>query len=482
MADAPTSKRSNPNILEVFEEEDEDGDNHRHHNNNVHAVPGYEFDNIRPTTTTATAATTTPGKKTRHMDTDKGKEEEYDYGYQQQQQHAGVQVFPDFNQGTSDVFLYDYTHNGPMESFRFGDLQRALASRALATFNPIIMFVADVAVKTGTSVENMLINPELPLVKTDATSVRELFDGSKTPMDILMPILMIVLMETLHNHGNAAATTTATKAVSPADTVKRVLSFPESPYKQTQFLIGELQQHRDALASHGPELIGVLPGAAAAPAGANPQTNVLDELLAALRRYNPTASATDEQWNMSPAHTGIALIKPEVVASIETAYEDIRRISAAHREFKLWHLITSPSVRHNFAAMISGMLNSAPSEIQYPHYQKSVRNNGAVTGSRVSSGLWTQARGSALYKEKLRWFHSVHYGTSTKWRETENRFPLAKQTVDAVRSSLVTSLLQFKNSIITDTTAVWKQLVFCCCRRRRRRLFCSFCLWYVGSQ
>jgi hypothetical protein len=174
-------------------------------------------------------------------------------------------------------------------------------------------------------------------------------------------------------------------------------SSPSTPLESVASCISLLQERQSLLPlDHHYDFIGVPAGGGAAAAGGG---GLLAEMMQVMTHFASSRDNVERwMWNNMPENVGMALIRPEVVAVIETAHEDIKRLSSAHARIKLWHLMTSPSVSHHFAMMISGMLNACPGEIQYPHYTRNVRDNGAVTGARVSSGFWVQARSAQLYK------------------------------------------------------------------------------------
>jgi hypothetical protein len=401
------------------------------------------------------------------------------------------------------VFLYDWENGTPYDGFDFAALQRHLKRKVDMLADPIIKFVSDIAVKTGTSVDHMLVNrsaPPLnakrstglpPAVKTDAKTVEELLSGSNLDSALLVPLLAATLTEVLKKLAADAAVTTRVKRedleefveaipskkadngkgkegdgsfatsfpsdngkgkeeegdgdendVSFATPLKKfVLSAPPllqvkkeekpfSPAKKMSAYIGEavtlLQSHKEGPTMMSmmmtPELIGPQYGGQGRQVGPNNNNNnnpLLDEMIRVMTHYNQHSSENVDRWawNNMPENVGMALVRPEVIGAIEGAHQDI----GGSRRFKLWHLMTSPGVRHYFAEMIAGALNATPSEIQYPHYTRNVRDNGAVNGARVSSGFWTHARSAKMYQKGIRIFQSVSYGPSSKWVETQVR-------------------------------------------------------------
>ena len=405
------------------------------------------------------------------------------------------------------------------EVVNFEAAKRQLEARAKLMSDPMIEFVAGIAVKTGTGLSNMLMNPSLPLVNMAATSIGDLVNGSRFPRDAIMVLLAQLLVEqrqllllvssssgrqlaspleelqpgTPDNGATPMATPTKSKSnggggggnsnnngplpfvtpgnlappsstgTSPTDTSSEMGIFAT-----ISSAIDLIEQHAlgGGGGTEGYDLIGppMVPfGNRPAAAGGAAAGPVSDGILSLLREVSATSEVTSWAWYQMPEHSGLALIKPEVVAIIQTAYEDIRAISGAHGEFKLWHLITGPRVRHHFAMMIAGMLNAAPSEIQYPHYQRSVRDNGAVTGARVSNGVMSAIRNASLYKEKLQWFRFVGYQESAAWKTLRDRhmagqarsdLAIQQGALERAEASLVRLMDAFWTSLPADVAAM----------------------------
>jgi len=441
------------------------------------------------------------------------------------------------------TFLHDWYAGTPYDQFNFEALKRHLQRKAEFLTNPVIQFVSDVAVKTGSSLEQMVVNAERPLVNVGASNVRDLMEGSRMSRDMLIPILALVLVEVLGQSPvekkketevklmpvkpspvrpvkktTPVPPVTTTTPVPPAKTTTPVppvkTTTPVPPVKTTTPVqpakkekippmeivvihptepstplfggpplgrrgakteplppkkkgdtdvtpettpiksfaitndpIGAVVYARTMLQSHadGEPLPCMTPdfiGAGGITGGGlrrfisdttpTPPNPILRDIISMLD-YGAEASDLDRwNWNNLPENSGFAIIKQEVVQTIQTAFEDIRRIGASQSEFTLWHLMTSPGVRHHFAMMVGAMLNAVPSELQYPHYQ-SVRQNGAVTGSRVSSGFWTQVRNANWYKQKKRWFARVVYVTSTRWTDIQKRLPNGRRLLTDLR-------------------------------------------------
>lgn len=364
-----------------------------------------------------------------------------------QQQPIGLQTLPTFDLGNDGSINMNggegerstttgLLFGAPYEKFTFEHLKMQLERKARMMTNPVVKFIADIAVKTGSTLDNMLVNKDLPLVNTRATSVQELIHGSKLSADLLIPLLAMTVLETIKTMDKTTVTPEMEeKPGSSGDPLNTTEDVDSCIYSAHSFIDSHMQF----------TLIG---------AKTDPSETLLE--LKNILRDTQSDHLKEWAWNAMPENSQLVLVKPEVLAVIETAYEDIRRISPAHSEFKLKHLMTSPSVCHGFALMIAGMLNAAPSEIQYPHYQNNARGNGAVTGSRVSSGLWTQVRNAKLYKEKLLWFRSVHYTESTAWKEIQKRLPQSQSNISIMKNQLKSALDETKK----ETKALWDQFGF----------------------
>ncbi len=392
------------------------------------------------------------------------------------------------------------------ELIDFEAAKRHLEAKARMLSDPVVQFVSGIAVKTGSSLQNMLVNPSLPLVNVKASSIDELIGGSRMSREYLLVLLAQVLVEqqktifllsmpspAKRQKGDDAddepvddedemmlpvvtpqkpSAPFAPSAPSVAPAKEELVVVKDEPViKNTvdaavQLIDRAIDAH--TVFSDGQyELIGVPPpqqnpappgifrirGGGGGGGGGGPVT---DGLSALLKEVAASSDVAAWAWNQMPENSGLALIKPEVLSIIQMAYEDIRAISAHHATFKLWHLITGPRVRQHFSMMIAGMLNAAPSELQYPHYQRSVRDNGAVTGSRVSTGIMTTIRSAALYKEKLLWFKSVGYQESAQWKALRERqaagtaqaeLVIARNTLDRCEAELVRQMNAFWASL-----------------------------------
>jgi hypothetical protein len=245
---------------------------------------------------------------------------------------------------------------------------------------------------------------------------------------------------------------------------------PFSPSKKINSCIALLEENRSCRNPHvllafdmpslliGPQFGGGRAQQQPPPQAANP---LLDDLLRVMNQYAHSAENTERWvWNNLPENVGMALVRPEVIGAIEGAHQDIRALSGSHGSIKLWHLMTSPGVRHHFSAMVAALLNANPSEIQYPHYTRNFRDNGAATGARVSSGFWSQARSARQYQEKVRVFKSVGYGPATKWTDTQNRLPNAEARIKQLRTAVERNIVDVARSTLSRSSpnSLWMQL------------------------
>lgn len=375
--------------------------------------------------------------------------------------------------GKNGAFLHDWYSGTPLDEFNFDALKRYMLRKAEMLTNPVIQFVADVAVKCGSSLEQMVVNPQRPLVKMNAQSVNELMAQSRLGSDMLSVVMAYVLVEmferTFQKKKEKEYKLVLVKKepqeldLTGGTPLKRVKSEPLLKKEESiNFPLGKIIEAQSKLEahcigmpmpiemSHGEtdlppldsfDLIGAGPAPnpvrlmrdrdlAPNPAEENP---ILKDILSVLK-YSSN-SRDMERWNFNslPENVGFSIIKQEVVQSIRSAYEDIRRIDAERGEFKLYHLMTSPSVQHHFALMVASFLNAIPSELQYPNQTTSYRNNGAVTGAKISSGVYNQARQASLYKQKRKWFSRVVYETSSEWKRVTESLPTAKGKIDTMR-------------------------------------------------
>ena len=497
-------KKGNPNLVEVFER-----------------VPS-DDNAFFPTTSSHTRSHRRHqqggggGKRSTRMHTD---EQDYDAILNDaddggnDDNNIGVRVFPDFASPgggdgggfgdgiDDDGFASEFYQQPPPSKKRQQEEQQQqpnednerlkpllthLEARAKIISNPMIAFVSDIAVKTGTGLDKMLVNPSLPLVNTRSSSLQEVLEGSRFPQDILVALLARSILEQpqllpvkkeqpkqeAEARGGDEPFASPRPLVSPIvakkpepggnsgrrgtfDLDRGGISLDEARIGAS--LDGAINLLTRTRHQHiGPPNIFRLPGAAAAAAagGAAAADPLTDNIIDMMKRFAAASNVIQMAWNEMPEQSGLQLIKPEVVAVIQTAYEEIRGISAAHSQFKLWHLITGSRIRHDFAQMIAGLLNAMPSEIQYPHYQKSVRDNGAVTGSRVSSGVMSQARQSTLYRKKLLFFRHVGYRESTVWREVMDRVPMAMNNLKIARGLVVRA----ETLLVQRVDTFWKEL------------------------
>lgn len=398
----------------------------------------------------------------------------------------------------------------PSKDVEISVLLRHLEAKAKTMNHPVMLFVAGVAQGAGTSLQNMLLNPSLPMVNTSAKSFKDLLSSSQMPAEMLGALLAKVINENLDLVAEiiSEAATKDKESPSPykkpkvkpepsrsslgddfgapfdlsklvesrisAD-IQSAMSFIDSQSGEVHLAhIGAIPDYADPVPP--PNFFGGGAGIDFDPAprmpldggGGNrqPPPNPFSAELRSLMQFSASVGDVARwTWNEMPEHSGMALIKPEVVAVIQAAHEDIKRLSAAHSTIKLWHLMTGPSVKMHFGLMVAGMLNAAPSELQYPGIQRSVRNNGAVTGNKVTPGVISVMRGCALYKEKKTWFKSVRYQESAHWREVTTRLPTSTTTLNILRTTLqvrekelTRQMRVFWNNLSTETKRITADL------------------------
>ena len=402
-----------------------------------------------------------------------------------EEEEGGGEIYGESSAGTKEfpaggVFLYDWDNGTPQDSFNLAALQRRMLRKAEMLTQPVMLFVADVAQKTGTSLNNMIVKPSAPLVSTTASTVDQLIKESRLSDMFLSVILAQTLQEILDASGKLVKelSSSSFKRVKVEDDKRGdvQLTPPPTPSKDSGGLPFDsggtptttMIQAAARIESHVPDLIdnpfGNVqtrpPPMGGGGGGQQPQNPLAEEMAALLRNFARVSDAERWAWNELPENCGFSIVRPEVIGAIQTAHSDIQRISGAHRDIKLWHLITSPGVRHHFALMVSGMLNASPGEIQYPHYTRNFRGNDAATGARISSGLWSQAKSCSLYKEKMLWFRNVRYGTSTQWEETQKRLPATKHRLSGMRTHAFSAVREVRAILVDAHESLWNRLGF----------------------
>lgn len=428
-------KRGNPNIVELYAEGD-DGDEEGA--DNMYQTPGYQFDRVI-------------------NDNDSVKMEQPSIGgYPPATATAtpiGAGITPATAVEDPGYLFFDSGTGRGLESFTFSTLRNALSRRAQEHVRPVVKFVADVAFRVGTSLDHMMTDPTIPLVNTSAKTVKSLLEESSLPQGVLVSLMALVLIDAIKANRQSVkqedveqgVAVVPGKSMSPPSTpLPPVYTIPSTLFKKEEeeakevesMIISELESHRSAMLN-APVPIGADFGLSGAPLiGAGAQTAILDEIIGLFKSRYGSAGEELPAIRGANADSSMAIIRPEVLAAIESAYEDIRGISGSHASFKLIHLMTSPGVCHSFAQMVAALLNATPGEIQYPHYTRNVRGNNAVTGARVSSGMWSQARSSVHYKEKRMWFQSVTYRESHRWKAARDSLPDLERRLEFVRGEV----------------------------------------------
>ena len=347
-----------------------------------------------------------------------------------------------------------------------------LQRRAELLTNPVIMFVAEVATSAGSSLAQMMTNPSLPLVNTNAPTMQALLTGSQLPRDLLLVVLAKVLLDNPQasivsqqqpvSTGKTAESVPLEKA-DPQSPIsgppgKKFDSSSDTPFPSpgpTNAMIGETIS--DYISTLDPISIGPFGRAAAAPfvggvpvaaQGPDPQKILYDALIDIQKGSN----ILEWTWSQMPEQSGMAVVKPEVSTIIQSCFESVRALSPSHRNIQLWHLITGPLVRHKFARLVGSLLNTVPGDVQYPNYN-SARRNGAVTGSRVSSGIVLQTRHSRVYAALLNWFKNVSYRESEEWIQVNLRLQEADMNIARARNELQVA----RANLIQAAETVWNK-------------------------
>jgi hypothetical protein len=291
--------------------------------------------------------------------------------------------------------LYDWQNGTPLDDVSFDAIKRHLHRLALHTIDPVVTFVAGVALSSGSGVDNFFANGNRkPSINLTARSMSELVHTSPFEAQFLLPLLALTVLQLFGKAAQSAPTEVKTGKVeltgggkggggtgvpgSPANSnnnsfdidlvtpKKEVKTEPAinvkiasdaSPLdviRKAQHLIGnqvQWDQHHSPL-----EPIGINTGALDRLRGAREferrarlnllaqeQLTPYDELRLLFEEMNDNSPFLHSQrwyWNSLPENSGMSLVKPEVRKAIYDTFEDIRALSEGHRQFKLWHLMT----------------------------------------------------------------------------------------------------------------------------------------------
>lgn len=391
-------------------------------------------------------------------DDDNGAMQEDEYGFYRDAQ-IGVSV-PGLSLGDSE--------DPPLQT---GLSQEALAhlSRQVKTLtDPVLMFVAEVAATAGTSLNHMMVNPSLPLVNTEAPSINTLLSSSQFPRDLLLVVLARVLLDTpsLSVSQQQQASATATGTVTTAATAKQPGTPPKSgslssdasatpPFKASNAPIGDtIREYIETLAPVGVNPFSRRAGQSLVQQQQQQGQPTSEQVLYdVLSNMQGRSEVLDWTWSQMPEQSGLAVIRPEVTSVIQSCFESIRALSESHRRIKLWHLITGPMVRHKFARLVGSLLNTTPGEMQYPGFT-SVRRNGAVTGSRVTPGITSQAQHSRVYVKLLAWFKHVTYREAEEYVQVNQRLAGSRETTRMAMSELNRA----RADMVESARAIWEKL------------------------
>lgn len=184
-------KPNNPNLVDVYQVVEQQDD--------PYSVDPYEaaeyYEEVAPIQG-QTSSVVFPGLGLDNEDGNgKGKEEESDY-------HGLHQPDPVIRlTGEDGVFLYDADTGRKIETFKFDALQRRMYAEAVKLTSPVVNFVAGLAGKTGTSLQNMMFMPEAQLVSTRAKNMSELLALSSLPDKYLSIVMAQTLNSILDSNG-----------------------------------------------------------------------------------------------------------------------------------------------------------------------------------------------------------------------------------------------------------------------------------------
>lgn len=338
-----------------------------------------------------------------------------------------------------------------------------LNSRVKLLTDPVLMFVAEAAVSCGSSLQQMMLNPSLPLVNTEATSFASLLSSSQFPRELLLILMARMLLDT------------PSISLSPVPLSQPQPQQPQTPQQQQQQQPVKKADPDASVSPADPSATPTKPSNAPigdtireyietlAPVGVNPfsrqqqqqqqQPDPEQALYNALLSMQERSDVLSWTWSQMPEESGMALLKPEIISVIQSCFESVRSLSESHRRIKLWHLITGPMVRHKFARLVGSLLNTVPSEIQYPGFT-SVRRNGGITGSRVSSGITLQAQHSRIYTKLLAWFKNVGYREAEEWVQVNQRLQSSRETIQLA----LDELNRARTDMVLAAQAIWKRL------------------------
>ena len=419
----------------------------------------------------------------------------------QQQQQPSPPSFYDETQGQTydvsgnpkqptNVFLYDWFTGTPYDKFDFDTLKRHLVRKAAMLADPVIKFVANVAPLCGTSLQQLVVSN---VVHEKATSVHELLDKSSLSQDLLGVLLAVVLNEMLGGGGagggNVVVNDSSVKVgkgdddddglvpLSPPFVKKEEPRYDDPGESETvnSSIFDEVRNAKDMLQRHSighplpcqressvgggyggggggaPDLIGLdgfrsLVHGPPVP-GFNP---ILVDLMNILDYSARASNITRWNWNNLPENVGMAMIKPEVVAMIETVYEEIRALGPVQAEFTLKHLMTSPRIRNEFAMMVATAINIIPSELQYPGVS-STRGNGSISDKRVTSGAIREFRATLVYRAKKLYFQRVSYAESSAWKDAQKKVHDMNKTLETLHAQMWTAIREFKHVLGADS-------------------------------
>jgi len=239
-----------------------------------------------------------------------------------------------------------------MDAFDRRSLLSHLQAQAVAMTQPVIVFLAAVATNTGSSLTHVLQNPHLPLIKSDSTSMFELLEGSRLPDEAIVMLLAKIIKEDpstvapMPQQGSSSSSTSTPRKQPPSpDASSTAPQSPVSsaedtfvPIKSNVRISGHIGEAIDILNTNI-ELIGIPArvGPGGAPVGAagqagnnNNNGGGLAEMANVFANVASRLNGVQWTWNAQLENSALALVRPEVTAIINLAYQDVRAISAVH--------------------------------------------------------------------------------------------------------------------------------------------------------
>jgi len=330
------------------------------------------------------------------------------------------------------IFISDADTGTPLDPFNMQALHRHTQRYLALMHQPVVKFAASIAQKIGKNPDGMLVNGGT-LIDPNATTVRALFNSSAVTQAATAQAMAQAVVELLR------AEPTPVKVEPVVEKPAKVKL--ESPIHEALGMVYERIGPRGIFA---PDVRGFNDAD-------TPATSILAQLAVFLSGLQEEDSVARWAWNSLPENSGIAIIRSDVVAAMEDCHAMIRE---SIPDVQMWHLITGPHVRGQFAIMVAEYINEAPGELQYPKYQ-STRGPNVLTGTRISAGKFREERAVQRVRKSKAWFANVSYGPSESWAYAQKLVPLSHSKVEAARADVQ----KWLRACATLVSALWEQLV-----------------------